>query len=65
MWGAEKLELAHLRDDGEVLAQVMQANGRYVQSINDDLSPSSLQNTEEAVGERGFSSPRPAHNSNL
>lgn len=65
LWGAEKLESAYLGDDGEVLAQVMQANGRYVQAINDDLSPSSLQHTEEAVGEGGFSSPRPAHNPNL
>lgn len=59
-WGS-----AHLGDDGEVVAQVMEANCCYVHIIDDDLPSSRLQHPEQAVGEGGFSSPSPAYNSNL
>lgn len=63
--GHGKVGSAHLGNDGEVLAQVMEANRRYIHPINDDRPSSSLQHSEEAVGEGGFSSSGPAHNPNL
>lgn len=63
--GHGKVGSAHLGDDGEVLAQVVEANHRYIHLVDDDRPSSSLQHPEEAVGEGGFSSPSPAHNPNL
>lgn len=64
-WGVERWGSAHLGDDGEAVAQVVEANCCYVHIVNDDLPSSRLQYPEQAVGEGGFSSPGPAHNPNL
>lgn len=64
-WDVERWGSAHLGDDGEVLAQVVEANCCYVHFIDDDLPSSCLQHPEQAVGEGGFSSPGPAHNPDL
>lgn len=56
---------AHLGDDGEVVAQVVEANCCDVHVVDDDLPSSRLQHPEQAVGEGGFSSPGPAHNPDL
>lgn len=63
--GHRKVGSAHLGDDGEVLAQVVEADRRYIHLVDDDRPSSGLQHPEEAVGEGGFSSPGPAHNANL
>ena len=63
--GHGKVGSAHLGDDGEVLAQVVEADCRYIHLVDDDRPSSGLQHPEEAVGEGGFSSPGPAHNPNL
>lgn len=64
-WDVERWGSAHLGDDGEVVAQVMEANRCNVHIVNDDLPSSRLQHPEQAIGEGGFSSPGPAHNPNL
>lgn len=55
----------YLRDDCDLLSQVMKTQFGNVNSINDDFSTSGFHNTEECKGKRGFASTCSAHYSNL
>lgn len=55
----------YLRDDGELRAQVMEANMCHVESINEDLTLCGLQDPEQAEGHGRFASPSAAHNAYL
>lgn len=61
----QQWDVAHLGDDCEVLAQVMEPDSRDIHTIDDDLPSCSLQHPEEAVGEGGLAGPGAAHNPNL
>lgn len=55
----------YLRDDGELRAQVMEANVCHVEAINEDLTLCGLQDSEQAKSHGRFASPSAAHNAYL
>lgn len=55
----------YLRDDGELRAQVMEANVCYIESVNEDLTLRGLQDPEQAESHGRFASPSAAHNAYL
>lgn len=70
LWSSKEYSLYslwswYLWNDGEFGPQVMEANISYLDLVNGDLSPCSLQQSEEAECHGGLSSPGASHDTNL
>lgn len=56
---------SYLRDDGQLRAQVMEADVCHIEAVDEDFTLCRLQDSEQAEGHGGLASPSAAHNPHL